>query len=181
MSGGTSRGRQGRAARWFARHVGGILVAAAIAVAGPAAVMAATHAVSVRSQPDVFDSARLTVAVGDSVTWVVEPGSVHTVTSGTYNASGVHPDGLFDSGSLSPGDEFAFTFKTAGEYPYVCTIHADSGMVGRITVVDPAVPEPVDGASGGPDEGPPAAILALILGVLIVVAGGVRFVAGRRS
>lgn len=183
MSGGTSRGRRGRATRAFARHVGGLLVAASIAVAGPAAVTAATHVVSVRSQPDVFDGARLTVAVGDSVTWVVEPGSVHTVTSGTYNASGVHPDGLFDSGSLTPGEEFVYTFTTAGEYPYVCAIHADSGMVGRITVVDSTDPDPVD---GGPDvgaaEGPPAAaILALILAALIVVGGGAWFVAGRRG
>jgi len=155
------------------------LVAVSTLVVGPSLVLAAAQTVTLRSEPNVFDAARLTIGVGDTVTWVVAPGTVHTVTSGTYNASGVHPDGLFDSGSLTPGDEFAFTFATAGEFRYVCTIHADSGMVGRITVVEATVADP---AGGEPAEAPPsAAVVALILGVLIVVIGVARSIAGRRA
>ena len=38
--------------------------------------------------------------------------------------------GLFDSGNLSPGTTFTFTFAAAGTYTYHCTIHPS--MVGTI-------------------------------------------------
>lgn len=175
-------GRQARppkAGSAIGRAIGAITVAAAVLAAAAGLVSAAVQTVTVRSQPDMFDAARLTIAMGDTVTWVVGPGNVHTVTSGTYNASGVHADGLFDSSSLAPGEEFAFMFTSPGEYPYVCAIHADSGMVGRITVLEATVARP---GEEGPDDGqPPAVILALIVAGLIVVIGGTRLLSGRRS
>jgi plastocyanin len=41
-------------------------------------------------------------------------------------------DDVFDSGSLSQGESFQYTFEDAGEYSFVCTIHP--GMSGSISV-----------------------------------------------
>ena len=65
----------------------------------------------------------LTVAVGEEVTVVNRDGVPHTWTSN---------DGLFDSGSLSGGEEFAFTFDEAGQYSFFCGVHPQ--MTGTITV-----------------------------------------------
>jgi hypothetical protein len=47
----------------------------------------------------------------------------HTVTA---------RDNSFDSGNLSPGDTFRYTFEQLGELEYYCKIHPS--MVGKITV-----------------------------------------------
>src|SRR5256712_4970972 len=45
----------------------------------------------------------------------------------------VSQDGLFNSGTLKPGDTFTFTFTKAGTYQYVCTFHPDQ-MRARVEV-----------------------------------------------
>ena len=64
-----------------------------------------------------------TVSVGEEVVVVNRDGVPHTWTS---------TDGVFDSGSLSGGEEFTFTFEEAGQYDFFCGIHPD--MTGSITV-----------------------------------------------
>lgn len=64
-----------------------------------------------------------TVAVGETVEVVNEDGPNHTWTA---------EDGTFDSGTLSSGDTFSFTFEEAGEYAFFCAIHP--GMTGSLTV-----------------------------------------------
>lgn len=73
-----------------------------------------------------------TAQVGQTVTWENVGGVPHTVTS---------EDGKFDSGIGTPiasNGEYKFTFKTAGEYPYYCALHAQKGsrvgMIGTISV-----------------------------------------------
>ncbi len=61
-----------------------------------------------------FTPATLTVTVGTTVTWTNTGQVDHTVT-----ANG----GVFDSGTLSPGASFSFTFKVAGAFAYHCAIH----------------------------------------------------------
>lgn len=63
------------------------------------------------------------VAVGTTVTVTNQDDVSHTWTS---------EDDVFDSGSLSQGESFEYTFEEAGEYTYVCSIHP--GMQGSITV-----------------------------------------------
>jgi plastocyanin len=70
-----------------------------------------------------FDPARLNISVGTTVTWTNNDSVTHTVTA---------DQGAFDSGNLSPGSTFSFTFSQAGSYPYHCTPHPS--MKGTITV-----------------------------------------------
>jgi plastocyanin len=61
------------------------------------------------------------VTPGDQVNWTNEDQSEHIVRSES-----------FDSGSLQPGDTFAFVFPQAGRFEYVCS--ADGASTGVITV-----------------------------------------------
>ena len=131
-----------------------IVVLLGVTELAPAIVRGATHQVTAQSSPYVFAPSQLTVTVGDTVTWTMAPGDPHTVTSGTYNASGVHPDGLFDSNTLVAGQTFSYTFTVAGEIPYVCEIHADSGMVGRVVVQAAATPQPTPAPTSPPTSTP---------------------------
>jgi plastocyanin len=67
----------------------------------------------------------LSVTAGTRVTWVNEDSMPHTATSDT---------GIWDSGTLQPGDRFTHTFDTPGTYPYFCEIHGHASMSGVIEV-----------------------------------------------
>src|SRR6185503_10291584 len=60
-----------------------------------------------------FTPPNLTINVGDTVRWT-DNGGTHTTTSDT---------GVWNSGSLSPGQMFSFTFNTTGTFPYHCAFH----------------------------------------------------------
>jgi plastocyanin len=70
-----------------------------------------------------FSPSSLTVSAGTTVKFTNNDGVTHTVTSNTS---------VFDSGSLSAGNTYSFTFSTAGTYPYYCKIH--TSMTGTIVV-----------------------------------------------
>ena len=63
------------------------------------------------------------VAVGTTVTVTNTDGSPHTWSA---------DDGTFDSGALSKGESFQFTFTEPGTYEYHCNFH--QSMTGTITV-----------------------------------------------
>lgn len=67
----------------------------------------------------------ITIDVGTTVYWVNEDGNAHTATAF---------DGAFDSGNLSRGAIFAFTFAAPGRYDYGCDYHLDMG--GSVTVME---------------------------------------------
>jgi plastocyanin len=69
-----------------------------------------------------FAPAELTVKVGTTVTWKNHDDIPHTVTSA----------GKFRSKALDTDDSFSFTFTTAGEYKYFCSLHPH--MTGMIKV-----------------------------------------------
>lgn len=77
--------------------------------------------VSVKIKNFAFVPASITIPRGTTVTWTQEDSVPHTVT-GTG----------FDSGSLSQGETFSYTFNERGTFNYACSIH--SGMSGTITV-----------------------------------------------
>lgn len=70
------------------------------------------------------------VKVGESVTWTNDDSQIHTATSGTVG--GEDSGSVFDSSILSPKATFDFTFDTAGEYDYYCTLHPQ--MFGKVVV-----------------------------------------------
>jgi plastocyanin len=69
-----------------------------------------------------YNPNRIEINVGDTVTWINDDSSPHTVTSSN--------DSAFDSDVLMRGETFSFTFNKEGEYPYFCTLHPS--MVGTV-------------------------------------------------
>ncbi len=106
--------------------VAAALLSMTAARAGAPPAAAADAAVTVRLEHFMFAPGTITVPVGASVHWQNLDGEPHTVVS---------LEGLFRSGALDQGDSYAFTFKTAGTYRYVCSIHPQ--MVGTIIVTAP--------------------------------------------
>jgi plastocyanin len=70
-----------------------------------------------------FEPVTRTVSVGTKVTWTNNDSMDHTVTS---------DDGIFNLGTLGPGQSGSYTFTSSGTYPYHCTIH--TSMKGTIIV-----------------------------------------------
>jgi plastocyanin len=54
------------------------------------------------------------IVAGDMITWTNRDGATHTATS---------DNGVWNSGNLSQGQSFSFTFNNAGTFPYHCAIH----------------------------------------------------------
>lgn len=77
-----------------------------------------------------FQAPSITVRVGDTVTWTNVSPTFHTTTSTTS---------VWNSGTLSPGQTFAFTFNTVGTYTYFCAIH--TSMQGTVNVTNVLVPD----------------------------------------
>ena len=88
-----------------------------------------------------FEPANAAIQPGDTIMWVNEGNTPHTVTA---------DDGSFDSGTLQPGESYSHTFQSAGMVPYHCSIHPF--MTGSVTVGAAA-----SGGGGTPMQQQPAA------------------------
>ena len=88
--------------------------------------------INVTIQDNFFAPSAVTVNVGDKITWTNNGVTPHTTTSGTSCPAG---NGIWNSGSLSSGQSFSFTFTQAGTFPYFCSNHCFTGTV----VVNPVV------------------------------------------
>jgi plastocyanin len=71
----------------------------------------------------LFSPAELTIKAGDTVTWVNDDPVVHTLSD---------LGGAFDSGSISPGGTWSYTFNDKASYDYYCSIHPL--MTGKLVV-----------------------------------------------
>ena len=78
--------------------------------------------VSMESIKFVPDS--VTIAPGDTVTWVNNDTVDHDVTGDGFKSG--------DAGGMANGDTFEHTFPDAGTFDYVCTVHP--GMEGTVEV-----------------------------------------------
>ncbi len=67
---------------------------------------------------------KVEIGVNNTIQWTNNDNTAHTVTS-TSN--------LFNSGALSPGQTFIYTFNTPGTFSYYCTFH--NFMKGTVIVV----------------------------------------------
>jgi plastocyanin len=70
-----------------------------------------------------FKPRAVTIAKGTKVVWTNKGAVTHTSTSNK---------GVWDSGSIAPGDTFSRVFKKAGTFKYHCTIHPT--MTAKIVV-----------------------------------------------
>jgi plastocyanin len=86
--------------------------------AGPVAAVSMDH--------NTFIPSEITVVPGTTVTWVNKETMPHTV---------VDTNKGFRSKALAKDASFSFTFATAGEYDYLCSIHPN--MKGKV-IVKPA-------------------------------------------
>lgn len=84
---------------------------------------------SVIMQNIAFVPNSLTITRGTTVVWTNLDPTPHSVTSGTPG----NPDGIFDSGQKSTGEQFSFKFDNAGQYRYYCQVNG-AQMTGLIIV-----------------------------------------------
>ena len=82
---------------------------------------AAGHTVTIQGHK--FKPAKLTVAAGDTITFINKDSAPHTATAN---------DGAFDTGRLSTGASATVTVSAAGAHAYICKIHPS--MKGTVTV-----------------------------------------------
>src|SRR5262249_46594630 len=81
----------------------------------------------------------------ESVRWTNMDGFAHTSTSDGVNDGSVYKGvGLWASGAIAHNGTFAFTFTSAGTYPYHCSIH--NFMQGTVKV--PMKAKPTSGGVG---------------------------------
>jgi plastocyanin len=73
-----------------------------------------------------FNPATTSVPDGATVKWTNDDSVGHDVTAPTFKSG--------SPGGITAGGSFSHTFKKAGTYKYVCTIHKASGMTGTVIV-----------------------------------------------
>jgi plastocyanin len=95
-----------------------MLVLAILAFAMPA--YAANHAVQIKGLK--FIPSKISVAVGDTITFTNADPMAHTATAG---------DSSFDTGTLASGKSARVKITKAGSHPFHCAIH--SSMKGIVT------------------------------------------------
>lgn len=141
----------GTFARRLALAFGGtafVAIGMAVASGGPPPAQA-QGASAVSIVDFAFRPASVTVPVGATVTWTNTGMAPHTTTSSA---------GGWDSGRLTSGQSFSFTFSRAGSFNYMCEIHPQ--MLGTIVVqaaaAAPAAPPAAAPAAAQPTARPAA-------------------------
>jgi plastocyanin len=87
-----------------------------------------TH-VFIRSE--AYQPSNIQVPVGTVITWTNRDNVPHTVTLAHVMQS-THD--IWESGQLSPGESFSYTFMSSGTFTYYCSDHP-SIMAGVVTVM----------------------------------------------
>ena len=98
----------------------GLILAAALLLSPGAGAQAQELQVTIDNF--TFAPAELKVKVGDTVTWTNRDDIPHTVVSA----------GKFRSKAMDTDNTFSFTFTSAGDYKYFCSLHPH--MTGMIKV-----------------------------------------------
>jgi len=120
----------------------GAALAALILVAGAVPSIAAAKTVEVKmtDTPPKFVPLTVTIQKGDTVEWINNAASLHSVTTNPAVAqdpkdvsapAGAKP---FDSGFMPPGAKWSYTFTVPGTYKYLYLPHEKDHMVGVVVV-----------------------------------------------
>jgi plastocyanin len=110
---------------------------AAVPPSAPAGDVAAEIGMTNRLR---FSADTVRIRAGQTIRWRNTSDVVHTVTADASRAVNVAsvrlPSGAqpFDSGNMTPGSAFEYTFTIPGEYTYFCIPHELAGMTGTIIV-----------------------------------------------
>jgi plastocyanin len=106
----------------------------------PSMAAAKTVEIKMSDTPPKFDPMSVTIQKGDTVEWVNNAQSLHSVTTNSSVAqdpkdvslpAGAKP---FDSGFMPPGAKFSYTFTVPGTYQYLCLPHEKDKMIGTVVV-----------------------------------------------
>jgi plastocyanin len=92
--------------------------------AAPITIQPTLTFVAVEIKNFAYKPATITVSKGTTIVWTQRDSTSHTVTI-AYGAG-------FDSGTLSPGQTFNYTFNEIGTFNYGCSIHTN--MSGKVIV-----------------------------------------------
>lgn len=105
----------------------GLLRPGAVAQSTPTAAPSAAPATAtvVHIKNFAYVAPTLTVKTGDTVAFVNDDSTPHTVTAS---------DKSFDSGNMDQNASWKYTFAKAGTYAYICTYH--TYMKGTVVVKD---------------------------------------------
>jgi len=117
-------------------------LAALVLVFGAVPSIAAAKTVEVKMSdtPPKFVPLTVTVQKGDTVEWINNAQSLHSVT--TNPAVAQDPKDVsapkdakpFDSGFMTPGAKWSYTFTVPGTYKYLCLPHEKDHMTGIVVV-----------------------------------------------
>jgi plastocyanin len=123
------------------RRVGAALAALVfIASAVPSIAAAKTVEIKMTDTPPKFVPESVTIQKGDTVEWINNAASLHSVTTNSAVAqdpkdvsapAGAKP---FDSGFMTPGAKWSYTFSVPGTYKYLCLPHEKDHMIGIVVV-----------------------------------------------
>ena len=113
-----------------------ILVAGAM----PSIAAAKTVEIKMTDTPPKFIPMSVTIQKGDTVEWINNAQSLHSVT--TNPAVAQDPKDVsapkdakpFDSGFMPPGAKWSYTFTVPGTYKYLCLPHEKDKMTGIVVV-----------------------------------------------
>jgi plastocyanin len=108
--------------RWITSAAVSVVTVASLV---PWATPAAGAAARVKANDNFFGPRKITVERGTRVRWVNRGSNPHTTTS---------KSGLWDK-DIPVGGAASRVFKKRGTFRYICTIHADQGMRGKVVVV----------------------------------------------
>jgi plastocyanin len=117
------------------RRLLGLLIVAGVVV--PVSGARAAGSATVQEVGVRFSPAQLTVAVGDTVTWVYvssPPGSGHSVRFQDEDLTPACPALVLDDCQRNPSQKVSRTFAAPGTYPYYCRVHQAQGMTGVVVV-----------------------------------------------
>lgn len=93
-----------------------------------------------------FSPPVVNIHTGDQIIWTWQ-GIFHSTTSGTLTGTPPtatpNPDGLWDSSVFSQPHSFTNSFPSAGNFPFYCSVHYNSGMTGQVNVAAVAMPPAV--------------------------------------
>jgi len=96
--------------------------------------------IKMSDKPPKFLPDKVTIKTGQTVQWVNNAKTLHSVDGDPTMAlkpsdvSLPHGASSFDSGFMKPGMTWEYTFKVPGTYKYTCVPHEKDGMNGEIVV-----------------------------------------------